>query len=363
MARASHETGLSDFGPDGWQEGLEQFVRAIAIDIGDNIEAAATLEDYALKTLVNRLRIEGWYTTHALETINEVEGPTFIVGLPRTGTTALHYLLAVDQQFRYLRRWEAADPVHSATLTMKKDDAANLTATTAPNVRHISTPDGPVEDGPILALHFHNQELGVPLPTYTLWWRQSDMAGTYVYHERVLRLLHSHRPPHRWLLKHPGNCFHLLDIARHYSGARFVMTHRDPVQAVVSVCSVVRYAQENAVPGFRCHPATLGRFLLDHWVEGVQCAFAARRTLGEDRFCDVDQSELEARPIEVVNRIYDFLGLDLSHAMRSKMERWADDNRRGSRGEHQYAPEEYGLSTSSVRRALRDYIDRFAELT
>ena len=34
-----------------------------------------------------------------------------VFGLPRTGTTALHYLLSVDPQFRYLRSWELRDPV------------------------------------------------------------------------------------------------------------------------------------------------------------------------------------------------------------------------------------------------------------
>ena len=35
----------------------------------------------------------------------------FIVALPRTATTALDYLLAIDPQYRYQRRWEVADPV------------------------------------------------------------------------------------------------------------------------------------------------------------------------------------------------------------------------------------------------------------
>ena len=289
IERARKEAGSSDFGPDGWQEGLERLVTSVPIDIGPNPAAVATVEKIIVGRLVNRLRIEHWYAELGPAEIAPVREPVFIVALPRTATTALHYLLAIDPQFRYQRRWEVADPVPPPDLATEGDDPRRVAATASRSVQHISTADGPLEDGPVLALHFHNQDLGLPLPTYTRWWRTSDLTSTYAYHQRVLRLLHSRRPPYRWLLKAPAYCFHLPQIAAQYPDARFLMTHRDPVTVFASTCSVVQNAQQSMVPTHRRDPVELGGFVLEHLVEMTRRIMAARNTLGHQRFYDVHQ--------------------------------------------------------------------------
>jgi hypothetical protein len=363
VERARQSTGLSDFGPDGWQEGLEQLIAAVPSDLGTDTAAVEILERMFVGRLANRLRIEDWYAEHGREADHQVEGPVVILGLPRTATTALHYLLAVDPQFRYQRRWEVADPVPPPRLATEDTDARRLAASAPQSVQHISTADGPLEDGPVLALDFHHQELGLPLPTYTRWWRTSDVTTTYAYHERVLRLLHAHRPPYRWLLKAPAYCFHLPEIARQYPDARFLMTHRDPEVAFASACSVVQAAQQTMVPSHRRDPAELGAFVLEHMVEAVRRAMAGRAALGDDRFLDVYQEDVEARPMDTVTRVYDFLGLPFTDEVRSAMESWTVENRRGSRGEHRYTAEEFGCTPETVRLGFRDYLERFGGLS
>ena len=358
--RARQQTGLSDYGADGWQEGLQRFLAAVPGDIGLDAIAASVIERTAVGRLVNRLRIEQWCAEHADAAAHGVDGPLLIVGLPRTATTALHHLLSVDTQFRYQRRWELLDPVPPPEVATESEDPRRLETKATAITHHISTVDGPIEDGPALGLNFGHQELGLPLPTYTRWWRTSDMTTTYAYHERVLRLLHSRRPPYRWLLKAPSYCFHLSYIAAQYPNARFLWTHRDPVVAIPSTCSVVRNAQELVVPSHRSDPNELGAFILEHFVESMRLATAARETLGEDRFCDIHQQDVEVRPIETVERIYEFTGLELNDKVRSAMETWTVENRRGSLGEHEYTPEMYGLTANGIREAFRDYVERFS---
>jgi len=60
--------------------------------------------------LVSRLRVEDWIARHPELVTRAVPAPIFVVGLPRTGTTALSHLLAQDPDTRSLRVWEAADP-------------------------------------------------------------------------------------------------------------------------------------------------------------------------------------------------------------------------------------------------------------
>jgi hypothetical protein len=356
VEQAQVTSGLSDFGPDGWQEGLERLVDA-ALDLGDQ-NVATRIAAASVGRLVTRLRIEDWYTCNPEPP--RVIGPVVIMGLPRTATTALQFVLSQDPQFRYQRRWEISDPVPPPERASEEDDPRRLAAIRADeaharvSVRHIHSVDGPADDGTLLALDFHNQELGWPVHSYTRWWRGASLTSTYAYHERVLRLLHMHRPPHRWLVKAPYHNFHLDDLAGNYPAASFLMTHRDPALAIPSACSTVADAQGDVQD-----PKVLGAFLLEHLVDGIGRAMDARSRIGENRFLDITQQELEVEPVGTCERIYDFLGLELSDCAQSAIGDWSIANRRGSRGEHRYSAEQFGLSSEKIRTAFARYIEQF----
>jgi hypothetical protein len=364
VEQAITATGLCDLGADGWQEGLDRLLDAMAEDLVPDEALAARLEAGILNRLTTRLRIEQWYGQHP-DVTAELEGPVVILGLPRTGTTALAFLLAIGPTFRYQRRWEISDPVPPPMGDQEADDPRRLAALRQAerqperSTRHISDVDGPVDDLAILGLSFHNQELGLPVPSYTRWWRSSDLSSTYAYHERVLRLLHAQRPPHRWLVKAPYHNFHLAELAAHYPKARFVMAHRDPCLAFPSACSTVASAQQMSMPERPLDPEWLGSFLLEHLVDGIDRAMRARQSIGEDRFIDVTQRQLETDASAVAARIYGFLGLELDGPTRGAMDDWAAANRRGSRGEHRYCAEDYGLTDARIRHAFGPYLEWF----
>jgi hypothetical protein len=179
----------------------------------------------------------------------------------------------------------------------------------------------------------------------------------------VLRFLHCRRPPHRWLIKSPLYLFHLLPMAQQFPNARFVFTHRDPVRSLPSTCSTVMDAWRLVVPSVNVEPLAVGRFILEHYVVGMERALAARDELGEDRFLDVAQQEVQHDPIGTAERIYAFAGLDLTGDVRTAMTTFATENPRGARGEHRYTPEEFGYTTDGIRAAFADYLDRFGEYT
>jgi hypothetical protein len=359
VARARQRTGLSDFGPAGWQEGFERLVAAVNSDVGDDARAVERIEEIIVGRLVTRLRVEAWYAEHGAEASHPVEGPLIIFGLPRTATTALNHLLALDPRFRYPRSWELADPVPSASGTPDTEDPRRPKQSRQAGLRHIATVDGPAEDGRIYALHFRNAEAVLPVPSYTKWWRTADHTTAFPYHERILRLLHSRRPPHYWLLKFPNYLFHLPEIAAQYPNARFVMTHRDPVAAIPSVCSVMADSRQRRIPHWSTNQATFGRELLAHFAEGMQRTITDRVVVGEDRFIDVSQHEMEIDAVGTAERIYDLAGLDLDDDLRGKMSQWAGENRRGSRGVHYYTTAEFGLTPEDIRAAFSDYLDAF----
>jgi len=363
VARATERSGLSDFGVDGWQEGLARLVAAVEVDVGGNAAAVATLEEMIVSRLVHRLRMEQWYAEHGDEAAAPVDGPAVIVGLPRTATTALQFLLATDPQFRFARPWEVSAVFPPPELASESEDPRRLAATSRSSVQHIASVDGPIEDGPLLSLHCHGQELGAPLFTYTSWWRTADMASTFAYYDRVLRFLHSRRPPHRWLVKSPLYLFHLMPMAEQFPNARFVFTHRDPARSLPSTCSTVLDAWTLVVPTVTVERRDVGRFILEHYVVGMQRALAARDELGEHRFLDIAQRDVQHDPIGTAERIYAFLELELTDGVRAAMKTFASENQRGARGEHTYTAEEFGYTTDGIRAAFGDYLDRFGDYT
>lgn len=359
--RATREVGSADFGPDGWQEGLGRLVAAIDNHVAHDGDAVPLLEDLIVARLCRRLRIEAWCGSHPEFDRASVDGPLLIVGLPRTGTTALHYLLATDPRFRYTRNWELDDPVPPPEATAEETDPRRTAGAPAANVRHIRTVDGPAEDGRIHELTFRTGELILPVPSFTRWWRSTDHRVSFAYHERVLRLLHSRRPPTLWLLKNPAYLFQLELVLAQYPGARFVVTHRDPADVLPSTCSTVLASRSRRLPDWRSDAKELGWEVLEHFVDGVRRARVARRNLPTERFLDVGQKEIENDPVGVAERVYEFAGLRIDPQVRHDMNRWADDNRRGARGDHVYHAEDYGLTAEGIRAEFRDYLEDYAQ--
>ena len=146
-----------------------------------------------------------------------------------------------------------------------------------------------------------------------------------------------------------------------YPGARFLMTHRDPGLAIPSTCSTILDVRPRLLSGAPVDGAVLGPEILEHYVEGVQRAIAARIQIGEAHFLDVGQRQFEADAVGTAERIYDFLGLELRTEVQEAMAEWSVRNRRGSRGEHRYAAADYGLDEDGIRRAFAAYVDAFGE--
>ena len=353
IAQARAETGFTDLGADSWQEGLDQMLRAVETDVHDP-DAVARIERILTDRLVLRLRIEDWYAHHGDEAVHPVESPLFIVGLPRTATTAIHYLLSLDPQLRYLRTWERDAPLPPPD--PRTEDTDPRRKSVERSEMHIRTVDGPAEDGPLQMLDFRSGH-ALPLPTYKLWWESTRHPTGLAYQDRVLRLLHSHRPPYRWLLKYPDYAFQLDELVDLYPDAKFIWTHRDPLKVIPSTCSVMVDGTRRRIPDWEPDDwSAFGHSVLDRFSEAARRASESRAKLGDGRFLDVGQPEMDADPVVVGERIHDFAGLPVSAELRQAMADWAESNRRGSRGAHVYSAEQYGLTDDEIREAFADYL-------
>jgi hypothetical protein len=364
IERASTQTGLSDFGAEGWREGLERLVAAMA-EQPLAPAAVARVETQILNTLTARLRIEDWIARHPEAAQGVIEGPVVIIGLPRTATTAMHAMLSNDPQWRFLRGWEATEPVPPPQSATEADDPRvikecdRLAASNPLLAKHIAEPGGPVDDLALLRLDFHNQELGWPARAYTRWWRDCDMSTAYAYHARVLKLLQSRRPPNRWLVKAPWHNFNLDPLVGVYPDARFIMCHRDPAKLIASAASLIRSSYGSMLADEQIDAAALGAFVFEHLRISIARVMDFRRRHGDDRFIDVNHEQFNADPFTTVGTIYGKLGMELSPAAREAMSAWHERNRKGVHGEHRYTPEDFGLTAGQIREGFADYIERF----
>ena len=110
IAKACEQTQAEDFGPDGWQVGLQALVRALTDEGNLNELGEAVYADQIVGLLSSRLEVERWYAEYPEIDQQEIVAPLVGIGLPRTGSTALSFLLACDQSRRSLRTWEASSP-------------------------------------------------------------------------------------------------------------------------------------------------------------------------------------------------------------------------------------------------------------
>ena len=222
---------------------------------------------------------------------------------------------------------------------------------------HIMEVDATMEDTEVLGMAFHGQQMTLPVPGYRDWWREADLRETYDYHRRVVKLLGSKRPPDLWLFKAPHHKFHLEALVHGYPDIRFVMTHRDPAKVVPSYTSLVSTIMPPAAGQRDLHG--LGREICDHLRIGMEHAIEERGRIGEDRFLDVHHRELIADPMGVVQRIYDFLALELAPSVAKTLRDWQVANRSGSHGAHRYTAEQFGLTESQLRSDYDFYIRHF----
>jgi hypothetical protein len=316
--------------------------------------------------LIQRLKVEDTYGQHPEIDDEVVGGPVFVIGLPRTGTTALSQLVAADPQFRSLRMWESQAPTPPPeTATQASDpriaqaeEGLRMLDEMFPLMKtmHNSEATAATECQDLMGMSFRTFHFdgAVRVPSYLDWLMHCDMRETYTFHRRVLKLLQWHCPPTLWHLKTPVHMFALDALIEAYPNAKFLWSHRDPAKVLGSVCSLIRYVRSWSSD--RDDPEELGAEQLDSWAEAVRRATDFRQRLGDSRFADVAFADLQHDPVGTLRAGYAALGLTFTDDSERAAKQWADEHKPGSRGAHHYELSDYGLTPEGVRERFADYL-------
>ena len=122
LTLARTQTGLPDPDLDTWREGLEILVRDHARTEVLSERGRGLLKARYTQALSARMRVDAYLREHPELTQVPVQRPVFILGMPRTGTTMVSYLLDADPRTRSLLKWEAYDGVPPAAAGALRTD-------------------------------------------------------------------------------------------------------------------------------------------------------------------------------------------------------------------------------------------------
>lgn len=366
MKEAAVKDGLEDFGPPQFAKNFEQLLSSLNTN-GALTEAG--LEECRrefLNLLDNRLQIQHWISDYP-EILNEkIEQPVFATGLPRSGTTYMLHLFDHDERLQLLRTWETAKPCPppgfapetiEARIEKTRSNMAAVWQQSVPDFDaiHLIDVEGPDECALLL-----NNDFGqvgflnyLNVPAYFDWMiKQGDFKSIYAYHKKQLQLLQWRRPQRRWVVKYPNHLLAMKEITQVYNDPVFVMTHRDPVKTLASLCNLT--ASFRAARSDKIDRQEIGQQIFSFVKVHIDRLLDYCRDKPK-HVCHVNYYRLVDEPMSEMAGVYSFLGLDMPSTVNKQISSWVDDNPQGKRGEHSYRLEDFGLNRQIVERSFSEY--------
>jgi len=367
------ETGLDDFGDDSYREGLERLVAAVQTEASLSEMGKLGMRQLIVHLLGQRLQVEEWYRRHPEIEEESIERPLIGLGLPRTGSTALAFLLAEDPNARSLRLFEGTQPCPPPSTVdgpdpriARAEAQSAMMDQIAPRLSSLvpSTPTGPYECQDLMGLDFKSWyfQAYAHVPSYSRWLVfEADLRSTYRYERRVLKLLQWGEPTRPWRLKCPNHLAHLEALDAAFPDARFVMTHRDPSEVIVSVADV--YAEVSRIFSKDVDLRYLGAMNVEQWSAAMERAMAFRDAGNDHRFYDMDFRAVQRDPIGEVHGLYAWLGEPVGEAFESGMRRWWRENAETRAPNVHPDPAEFGIDLARVRPLFAKYVERMSGWT
>lgn len=371
LAEASARAGgLEDFGPGDFRQGLLILADALNSEACLSSAGRGLLREKLLGQLVNRLVMEDHLRRHPEILEQPIDDPLVIVGLPRTGTTLLQRTLAVDPQFSKAQWWETRypAPLPGETLEQPLKRIARARAEVAgmieflPQLLAIHPLDAEQPDEEFMLME-HSflcaMDSYVNVPSYTAWLDGQDQTQVYQYLKRTLQFLQWQQarrgiePGRRWLLKSPQHLHTLELLFEVFPKAQVVLTHREPARTIPSLASFIHTLW--LLYSDKVDAEAVGEQWNRRMARALRHAMAVRERMPKERFLDVHFEDTVAEPQAVVERIYQFAGLELTMQTRATMEQWLQANGREKRAVHHYSPDQFGLSEEILQRDYAEY--------
>jgi hypothetical protein len=369
LAAAEKSTGLHDFGPDSFREGLRVLLGSLEGDARLTTIGRLAARTRIVNLLETRLRLIEHRRRHPEVAEEAITRPIFVLGLPRTGTTVLYGMLAANPALRSPSSWEVARPFPPPSLAQRDDDPRiaqtdkefDRFRRIAPGLDRMH-PLGAQLPQECLALHapaFASYEFPMTFPVHAYWqWlRDQDLRDAYEFQRWFLQHLQSGHAGEHWILKTPAHLMWFSTLLAVFPDALLVQTHRSPTAVLASVSSLMVALRRSVSEHVDAH--AVGRENLDAWTWGLERTMHVRDQLPPGRVVDVHYRDTVDDPVGTVHRIYEQFGIPMSPAVEEGVRAYLAENPRDKHGVHRYALSDFGLDRDEVDAAFAGYRARF----
>ena len=370
IARARRRTGLVDFGDTPFEESLRHFLRACREEGDLTLFGRLATRWDTVRFLSNLLRLHKEETRAPEILAQPIERPIFIAGLPRSGTTFLHTLLAQDPANLAPRVWQLIHPYPPEEARTGRDlrprrvaRQLRLFGVLAPEFRHMHPidADSPQECSEITAHVFASLRFDTtyPIPSYRRWLDAAGHLDSYRFHKRFLQHLQNQSPSvGQWVLKCPDHIFALAELRAVYPDASIVFVHRDPLAVLASVARLTEVLRRPF--SRRIDKLEIGRQDSDRWLAATELMIAAAddRTFAQPIF-QIHYRHLVADPLGTVTALYRHFGRSLSPIAADRIGRLVAAKPNGGYGARRSSLEEYGLDPALERERYARYMGHF----
>ena len=369
----AQRTGLSDIDSDSWRPGL-----AIVLDEANNSPAFTPhgreqIIGDCVDALGRRVQIHDYIQSHPEVLDAPVERPLVVLGMPRTGTTVISYLLDQDPLRRSLLHWECLQPVPPASSETLRTDPRCLAMLEYRQrllemiqdgrvaIPHWEDADGPTEDMFIQNQDFKGLSWDAFLPTsrYAEWLiNEADMTSAYEYQKRYLQVLQS-KAPGTWNLKMPSHSVHIETLLKVFPDARLIWAHRDPYKATGSLCNLFKMPKSLVHHPEAVDLEAMGRNAMTQMKSHVERPLRTRDRIGDDRFFHMYYHEMMNEPMDVMRRIYEWAGDELTDETAARMQTWLTEHPQDRFAPNTYSLDQYGLSVEKLKPTFAEYLSTF----
>lgn len=367
--QAREATGLDDFGSQDYRERLDVYLSALA-DLHDmHPPGVVNFFSQICQWLKNRLLLTDLLARHPEIHDIELVPPVVIAGLPRTGTTHLHNVLAAGGTFRTMQYWESVEPfplpaeidIQPDPRHARMDLAVSMVDLLMPHFRsmHEMTADHVHEEIQLLANDVSSMlmETLAHVPKWRDFYLQSDQTPHYQYLATQLKAMQYLRGGRRWLLKSPQHLEQLPVLERVFPQLVVVCTHRDPLPVTLSMVAMIVYSSRMYSSAPPVHDIAMS------WAHRLELLLSAlvrdRDCIGPDRSMDLEFDDFMADQMGAVERVYRLAGEPMTDEAHDATETYLAAHQRNRFGKVQVSCDMFGIDEQDLRARFAPYVERF----
>jgi len=260
--------------------------------------------------------------------------PVFILGLWRTGTTHLHYLMARDARFGYLNNHQAFTFNFSL---LSLDRLNKILSIFVPGKRpqddvRVTLDDPAEEEQAFSTTSIRSSIHSFYFPANRSYINKYHLFEGITEQEKVawkqdylflLKNIAYYSKKNELILKNPHNTGRVKELLELFPNAKFIFIHRDPYTVFRSAKKLYNRMISSQILQ-HCGQTEIEQLIVEDNAKILHKYLRERNLIPEGHLVEIGFEELENAPMETIEAIYKKLGLDGYVDARPAMKAYMD---------------------------------------